>query len=92
LKVSRANRHFELINDLLIWGWDGIASELNISPRTARYWAEKYGMPVRNCPSGRVFSIPGELKGWLYIYSEVLRGVPLEEACEKWRRAFFKIR
>jgi len=87
LKLSKADEAFQLVSDLLIWGWAGIAEELNISERSARYWWRKYNMPVRFSPSGRVFSFPQELKGWLYLYSEVQRGVPLEKAGERLLRA-----
>jgi len=49
-----------------IRGWKGIAAAINTSPRTARRWARRRHLPVRQIAGNRksVFILPHELEEW----------------------------
>ena len=55
----------------LLSGWKRIASFLGVSSRTARRYAKRYGMTVRNWPGGRPWAIPYELVRWGILFDEL---------------------
>jgi hypothetical protein len=57
----------------LLSGWKRIASFLGVSVRTARRYAKRYYMPVRNWPGGRPWAIPNELVRWGILFDELMK-------------------
>ena len=57
----------------LLSGWKRIAAFLDVSVRTARRYAKRYSMPVRNWPGGRPWAIPHELIQWGIYFDEAIK-------------------
>ena len=66
----------------LLTGWKRIASFLGVSVRTARRYAKRYSMPVRNWPGGRPWAIPDELLRWGILFDDLKKGKKLSRRCQ----------
>lgn len=62
------------MNEELIVGIKKIAEFFHLKRvGTIRQWEEKYHLPVRRDPSGRVYAVASELLQWLIIYDNERR-------------------
>ena len=46
-------------------GWKRIAAYLDVSPKTAKRYVQRYGLPVCRHPTGAPAALPHELDIWL---------------------------
>lgn len=49
----------------LLKGWKDIAKHLGVTPKTAKLYHKKGGMPVLRLPNNRPVSYPDMIKNWL---------------------------
>lgn len=73
MKLRKADKHFDLLGDAIVWGWRNIGRELGVSERTARTYGKERGLPFHYSPSGYVWAIRYQVKLWFLLCSFVRR-------------------
>ena len=49
----------------MLTGWKAVSTFLDVSPRTAKKYAAKHGMPIRRLPGGMVTILSSDLIAWI---------------------------
>ena len=67
----------------LLSGWKRISSFLGVSVWTARRYAKRYSMPIRNWPGGRPWAIPCELIKWGIYFDDAKKKDKKIKKCQR---------